>query len=174
MNHPLCLLKNGWMTLVEEEAGVDLQVRFDPITIANGGEVMEEGDSLWIVRSGKPAGEWISVHPNGTVKLKCYYQLTSDEKSRLHGPCERYFDTGTLLSSAIYVQGIQQGREELYYPSGDVYLRKFYCDGIQVGEQCSYYKTGSPKCVVRYRNGRVFGLTILYHPDGSVKREIAS
>jgi antitoxin component YwqK of YwqJK toxin-antitoxin module len=175
MSEIVYMVRNGWMTIVDPYLEIDLQVRFDPCLLSNearnGHEVVHRGSDSFMAVDGFPDGEWVTRYSNGTIKLHCFYQKTENGHSRLHGPCERFSDEGTLVSRSYYVEGKRHGRKEMFYASGERYSLCFYRDGQPVREHRYYYENGQQKSEIPYVAGRIHGRVVLYNSKGAVKRE---
>lgn len=119
-----------------------------------------------------------------------------DKKTQIrNGTYKKFRPDGTLLESAIYAQGLLNGKRTLFYPSGKKMQEEVYQNdmlegfvyswneaGVLVGEEpfvnnelegvmTRYYDSGKTKIIVTFRGGVEDGPVKKFWPNGNLDEE---
>jgi antitoxin component YwqK of YwqJK toxin-antitoxin module len=86
-------------------------------------------------------------------------------------PIRFYGPSGQLLSEKIF-QGSQVQLTQ-YYLSCALYSVQRFDSNVKEGKQEYFYENESPKTIEIYRAGALHGETLLYWPNGQIKRKCA-
>lgn len=112
------------------------------------------------------------------AKETTYYpskQLKSEKnylKNNLHGPVTFYSENGTILSTAWYVNGRQEGKMWTYYPKGQLHSLQRFEKGLMIGVHQYFYANGLPKSILPYQAGVLHGEVHLFGPEGHLARRL--
>ncbi|MES2274217.1 MAG: hypothetical protein V4487_08505 [Chlamydiota bacterium] len=86
-------------------------------------------------------------------------------------PTQFYSPSGQILSERIF-----QGNQVLltqYYLSSALYSIQRFASNVKEGKQEYFYEAGTPKTIEIYEAGTLHGETLLYWPNGQIKRKCA-
>ncbi len=102
---------------------------------------------------------------SGALQSECFVR-----EKKLHGPSRFFSEEGVLLSETWFWLGKKQGISRLFYRSGASYANLRFRDDCKMGRQEYFYENGQPKTIEEYLNGRLHGESVLYWPNGCLKR----
>jgi antitoxin component YwqK of YwqJK toxin-antitoxin module len=102
---------------------------------------------------------------NGALRSECYYR-----DGRLHGPSRFFTDSGALLSETWFWNGERVGIARFFYSNGALYATLRFSRNRKCGRQEYFYENQTIKTVEEYLDGALHGESILYWPNGQMKR----
>lgn len=129
--------------------------------------------AAYVVKNGKPSGQYRAYHIDGTLKSECFYRLTESGESILHGPSVYVSTKGITVAKVWYVDGLRIGREFNYYHTGNLRSSIFYKDGLKEGKALYHYENGCKKTEMQYSKGILDSAALLYHDNGQLSRAIS-
>jgi len=126
-----------------------------------------EEPSLDLHLRGSPQGLKTQkvFYENGVLRSECYYC-----NGRLHGPSRFFTENGTLLSETWFWNGDRVGIARFFYSTGALYAILRFIRGQKCGRQEYFYENQMIKTVEEYLDGALHGESILYWPNGQMKR----
>ena len=120
----------------------------------------------------------LSIDINCKIKLKKvvkkFKNITSESyyyKDLLYGPSTSYIDN-ILMSEGYYFKNMKVGTFKTYYKSKKICSIEKYVDGKLHKDQRYFYEDGTLKSLINYKNSILDNNTILYWPNGKIKREL--
>ena len=106
---------------------------------------------------------------------KSYYESGSIESIAVNvnglfeGIIKYYHESGELKATINYVNGVKEGKILRYYKSGETSDMSIYNNGILVGKAIGYYEDGIISYEVNYVDGVGEGEQVFYYPSGKIR-----
>jgi antitoxin component YwqK of YwqJK toxin-antitoxin module len=102
-------------------------------------------------------------HENG--KLKELFEVNSANEK--HGKYQQYYESGQLLESAEYKNGLLEGKRLFYYENGQVEEIQKFEKGNLNGEQLGYHENGVLKFKCTNKDNLLVGEYFSYYDNGN-------
>lgn len=110
----------------------------------------------------------ITVHPDGYYK-EVYHVIDDTIKD---GPYLKYFESGMLADSYMYVNNTIHGIRKIYSVEGNLEIEETYNKGTFHGPYKTYYPNGQVKKIQEYVNNKIEGDVKQFYEDGTLKAVI--
>ena len=82
---------------------------------------------------------------------------------------QSYYDSGEVLMTLNYVNGLEHGLKTFYYKSGKVSSTLNFINGSAEGDHTIYYESGEVESTALFINDKVVGLEKHYYKSGELK-----
>lgn len=106
--------------------------------------------------SGRPMGLTTDYYITGEKQWECRL-LSMDfydaNKNRPDGTCTWYFKNGVISQKSTFLNGVQEGLEEVFFNTGKIKNSVTYSKGVPDGEAYFYFESGKVNRKFKVSNG---------------------